>query len=63
MEWTGVLQAIAGSTWIVDGRAVQVTAETEIRGDPRIGDRVEVKARRLPDGTLIAKRIQREDSG
>jgi len=63
VEWKGVLQAIAGSTWIVDGRAVQVTAETEIRGNPRIGDRVEVKARRLPDGTLIAKRIQREDSG
>ncbi|GBD08503.1 hypothetical protein HRbin22_00743 [Candidatus Thermoflexus japonica] len=61
IEWKGILQAISGSTWIIDGRAVQVTGDTEIRGDPRVGDRVEVRARRQPDGTLIAVRIKRED--
>jgi len=61
VEWKGVLQAIAGSTWIIDGRAVQVTGNTKIHGDPRIGDRVEVKARRQPDGTLVALEIERED--
>ncbi|WP_376792960.1 DUF5666 domain-containing protein [Thermoflexus sp.] len=61
LKWEGILQSISGSTWIIDGRAVQVTAQTEIRGDPRIGDRVEVQARRQPDGTLIAERIERED--
>ncbi len=61
IEWKGILQAISGSTWIIDGRAVQVTESTEIRGNPRIGDRVEVRARRQPDGTLVAERIRRED--
>ncbi|WP_448601136.1 DUF5666 domain-containing protein [Thermoflexus hugenholtzii] len=60
VKWKGVLQAIAGSTWIIDGRAVQVTGDTRIQGDPHIGDRVEVKARRRPDGTLIALEIERE---
>lgn len=61
IEWKGILQAISGSAWTIEGRAVQVTGETEIRGDPRIGDRVEVRARRQPDGILIAERIERED--
>lgn len=61
IEWKGILQAISGSTWIIDGRAVQVTESTEIRGNLRIGDRVEVRARRQPDGTLVAERIERED--
>lgn len=61
IEWKGILQAISGSTWIIDGRAVQVTESTEIRGNPRIGDWVEVRARRQPDGTLVAERIERED--
>jgi len=61
IEWKGVLQAISGSTWIIDGRAVQVTGDTEIREDPHVGDRVEVRARRQSDGTLIAVRIKRED--
>ncbi len=60
IEWKGILQAISGSTWIIDGRAVQVTESTEIRGNPRIGDWVEVRARRQPDGTLVAERIGRE---
>lgn len=60
-NWEGILQAISGSIWIIDGRAVQVTANTEIRGNPRVGDRVKVRAQRQPDGTLIAERIERED--
>ncbi len=61
VEWEGVLQAISGSVWVIGGRAVQVTGETEIRGDPQIGDWVEVRARRQPDGTLVAVRIRREE--
>jgi hypothetical protein len=61
VEWKGILQAIAGSTWVIDGRAVQVTSDTRIRGSPRVGDRVEVKARRQPDGTLVALEIERKD--
>jgi hypothetical protein len=61
VEWKGILQAIAGSIWVIDGRAVQVTSDTRIRGSPRVGDRVEVKARRQPDGTLVALEIERKD--
>ncbi len=62
VQWDGVLQAISGSVWVIGGRTVQVPGETEIRGDPGIGDWVEVRARRQPDGTLVAVRIRREES-
>lgn len=61
VEWKGTLQAIAGTTWVIDGRAVEVTAETEIQGNPQVGDRVEVKARRRADGVWVALKIERED--
>lgn len=59
-EFKGTVEAIGG-TWMISGRAVVITAETEIRNNPQVGDRVEVKAWRLNDGTLVARRIEKED--
>jgi uncharacterized membrane protein YgcG len=62
IEFSGTLEA-TGATWIVGGTRVEIDGGTEIRGTLFVGDRVKVRARRLADGRLIAKRIERaEDS-
>jgi uncharacterized membrane protein YgcG len=62
IEFSGTLEA-TGATWIVSGTRFEIDGGTEIRGTLFVGDRVKVRARRLADGRLIAKRIERaEDS-
>lgn len=63
IEFTGLVESIGDTTWQIGGQTVLVTAETEIRDDPQVGDVVEVRARRDAQGTLIATRIRLEDSG
>jgi hypothetical protein len=55
------VESIGGSQWIVDGRALQVNGETEIRGDPNVGDTVKVVALRQSDGSWWAEKIELED--
>jgi hypothetical protein len=61
VEFRGIVEAIGGASWTISGRVVQVNASTVLRGDPRIGDLVEVRADRAPDGTLTATHIHTED--
>jgi hypothetical protein len=58
MEFSGTLQSIAGSTWTVGGRGVHVGAQSQIDGNPRIGDTVKVQAGVAPDGSLQALKIE-----
>ena len=60
-EFTGVVEEAGGGQWIVSGRVLQVTAATEIRDDPVVGDTVKVVAFLQPDGTWWAEKIERED--
>lgn len=53
----GIIQAINGDTWQINGYTVRVTAETTIIGEPAVGATVQVAARQLEDGTLIARII------
>jgi type VI secretion system secreted protein VgrG len=59
IEFEGTLQSIVGNVWTVSGQAVIVTADTEIKENPQVGDEVRVKAYRQPDGSLIAERIEK----
>jgi hypothetical protein len=59
-EFEGVVQS-TGGVWVIGGQAVVVNAQTEFRGNPQLGDRVEVKAWRLNDGTLVARRIEKKN--
>jgi len=59
-EFEGVVES-TGGVWVIGGRSVVVNAQTEFRGNPQLGDRVEVKAWQLPDGTLVARRIEKKD--
>lgn len=57
-DFSGTLQSIDGSTWKVDGRDVRVGSQTELDGNPRIGDTVKVRAAVGGDGSLQALRIE-----
>lgn len=52
-----IIQAINGNTWQIGGYTVLVTAETTIIGDPVVGSAVQVAAKQMEDGTLIAQVI------
>jgi hypothetical protein len=58
VEFTGSVQAMDGSSWNIDGTAISVTANTDLRGSINLGQRVKVKALRLGNGQLIATRIE-----
>ena len=62
VEFTGRVESIGAESWTIAGQTIVVNPSTEIRGAPKVGDQVEVKARKAPDGTLIAERIKLEDS-
>lgn len=57
-SFTGVLNAVSGSVWTIDGRQVTVDQETEIEGDPGVGDTVRVNAR-LVHGSWLAEKIEK----
>jgi hypothetical protein len=57
--WWGWVESINGAVWTIDGRSFKVTGDTQIEGDPGVGDYVEVKALELPDGTTEAISISR----
>jgi hypothetical protein len=60
-EFRGLVESIGGASWTIGGRVVLVNAQTAIFGNPQVGDLVEVRADRAPDGTLTATRIKPED--
>lgn len=58
VRFEGTLSAIDGNVWTIDGMAVMVSASTEIKGNPQVGDTVRVEGVRLADGSLQINRIQ-----
>jgi type VI secretion system secreted protein VgrG len=62
-EFTGIVESIGVSVWRIGGQAVTVTASTELRGSPQVGQTVEVKAIRDASGALVARRIEFKAAG
>jgi uncharacterized membrane protein YgcG len=60
-EFTGTVQTILPDLWVIGGITVAVSPETRIRGTIAVGDKVEVNAFELPDGSLTAIEIKLED--
>ncbi len=63
-EFMGVVQSMDMNAWMIGGRTVQVDARTvfdERHGPIGLGVMVEVKARRMADGSWLAIRIKSED--
>ena len=44
--------------WIIDGQTIKVTAMTEIKGSPVVGDQVKLHAIVGDDGSLTAREIE-----
>jgi hypothetical protein len=61
IEFKGAVQSISGSLWVVAGKTLSVTGETEIRDNPGVGDRVKVVAWIQENGDLWAERIELDD--
>ena len=61
VEFRGKVESKGTTSWVIAGRTVMITSATIIRGNPKVDDRVEVKARRAVDGTLTAVLIQKDD--
>lgn len=59
VEFEGRVEA-EGAVWVIAGQSVTITADTEFRNDPRIGDRVKVHAWKYPNGSLVARRIEKD---
>ena len=61
VRFVGVVQSISGQAWVVDGEQVEITVQTEIKDEISVGDSVEVRALRMPDGSLVAEQIELAD--
>ncbi len=56
-EFEGVVESIAGDTWIIAGQTVRVNGDTQIIGDPGVGSYVQIRVVQMPDDSLVAKVI------
>jgi len=54
----GLVTANQGTTWVVSGVPFTVTPDTEIRGNPQVSSRVQVKGRILESGVWVADQIE-----
>jgi hypothetical protein len=49
---------VLGTNWVVAGENIIVDESTEVAGDPQPGDLVSFEGRQLPDGTVLADRLE-----
>jgi Domain of unknown function (DUF5666)/Domain of unknown function (DUF5667) len=59
-EFIGVVEAMGAPTWTVGGRQILVTAQTQIVGTARLGAPAEVHVQTLPNGIVLALKIDFE---
>ncbi len=62
VNFAGVVQGMNASVWIIGDKRVTVSKETRITGAARLGAKVEVHAQAFPDDTLLALKIEFDDS-
>jgi len=61
VRFSGIVESIDGETWTISGQQVTVNEATIIEDEIAVDDTVMVKAQLLPDGSLIAIRIELMD--
>jgi hypothetical protein len=62
IEFTGVVEAIAGNELVIDGKTVVLTNDTDVKAAIAIGSLLKVHAIVSPDGSLTAREIQPADA-
>jgi hypothetical protein len=55
----GVVESQGPDSWVIAGETVMVTAETQIKGHPQVGDAVVAVVVVQDDGTMVARNISR----
>ena len=60
IEFSGIIEEIGTSAWIISGITVQVDQDTELEGILEVGTLVEVEAMTQEDGSLLALEISAE---
>jgi hypothetical protein len=58
VEFTGVLESMNGSTWVVGGRTLTVPASAEIKGTLAVGQVIKVHATLADDGSLSLREAE-----
>lgn len=63
VEFVGVVKSVSpgrpSGVWIVGETKVVVTSRTVVRGEPKVGDTVEVEGLKNPDGVVQASKIEK----
>jgi hypothetical protein len=59
-EFFGTVTSVAAEAWVVDGRTVRITAQTEIKAGAGLDAFVKVHALPQADGSLVAREIEPE---
>jgi len=62
VEFEGFIERIGQPDWVIAGRSVTVTRQTEIIGRPAVGLLAKVRAQQSPSGKLLALRIAVENA-
>jgi len=60
VEFIGLVNAMEGEMWKINGFTVQVISATLVEGSPQVGDLVEVSGHTRTDGQIVADRIDSE---
>lgn len=58
LRFTGVIESIGSSSWVIGGKTVLVNDQTEVDGDLSVGDVVSVSYLIQPDGSWLAREIE-----
>lgn len=62
VQFEGLIEEIHPLQWVIEGVIVRIDAETYIGGTPAVGSMAEVQGLLLPDGAVLARRIEVQSS-
>ncbi len=60
VKFEGTVKEMKGAYWTVDTTRVMVTRSTSVTGAPKVGDRVAVEGKKMPEGTVVATKIEKK---
>lgn len=60
-KFSGVVESISDTLWVIGGMSFVVDSSTKIEGSPQVGDMVKVEAYQQGDGSYLAHEIEAED--
>ncbi|MAT44017.1 MAG: hypothetical protein CL609_16915 [Anaerolineaceae bacterium] len=59
-EFYGLVESLGTNKWVIDGKTVEITNQTELKGTFALGDLVKVHVLKTADGQFTAREIEHE---